>query len=391
MLKRLNILFIALSLIMIISIIIISFLIFSPDKFKKKIFRQAQDKINGISDDLKTTATDDDHTSMICRLMGKAKTETIDGNIWEGDLGISFNHNQQLYILTGDTGTGDTFAPNAMAYSNDTDASDCLDFNWSTKPNGAPQNFFPFIDPDSTVPGGAISHNGTMYVFMMDVLRWDDPVMARSLLIKSDDDGKNFSLVWKDERDSKFINISPVLAEHPSIPNQQVVYLIASGKYRESPVYLAYAEVEDIEDKSKYHYYTGLENGLPQWSNQENRAVPVVNKVKVGELSVQWNSYLNQWLLAFFDYNSKNMYFRTADNLWGEWSGPKLVISGSVKYDWYGTRTNRLGQEIDWSKPYAPYLLPDEYNQDEKVYYIMSLWVPYSIFLMETDLSKFDI
>jgi len=386
--KSLNRLFIILSVILVIGITIASFLIFSSAKTKIKLFRHYKDKVNQV---LSKKDLTENHTKMICRLMGEGKTETNEGNSWDGDLGITFNHNNQLYLLTGDTGTGDIFAPNAMAYSSDVSPSDCLDFNWSVKSNGGPKFFFPIIDPASTVPGGAISIDDTIYIFMMDVLRWEQPVIARSLLIKSDDNGQNFSTVWRDEPDSKFINISPVLGEHPSIPNKQVVYMIASGKYRESPVYLAYVEIKDISDKTKYQYYTGLENRLPKWSNQENLAKPIVAGVKVGELSVQWNSYLNKWLLAFFDYNSNDMFFTTAEKFWEGWSKPKLVLKRSIKYDWYETKINKLGKQVNWNEPYAPYLLPDEFNQNEKVYYTMSLWVPYSIFLMETDLSRLDI
>lgn len=331
-----------------------------------------------------------ENTDMICRLMGEGQTEDITGDVWEGDLGITFMHNNQLYLITGDTGGGENFSPNAMAYTNDLDASDCLDLTWLTKTNKGPDIFFPIITPDSTVPGGAISFNNNIYVFMMDVTDWTHPATARSLLVKSEDNGQTSTLIWEGEVDNKFINISPIISTHPTNSEKQAVYLMASGKYRQSPVYLAYSEIYDIEDKTKYKYYIGLENNEPQWSNSESDAMPIVPDVKVGELSTQWNNYLNKWLLAFIDYSSSDIYFRYADNPWGPWSEGKFVYSGSEKYDWYSYNTTKIGTKNPWGIPYAPYLLPSEYSSEDSnvAYFVLSLWNPYTIFLMEADLDK---
>jgi len=333
--------------------------------------------------------TKQENVRMISRLMGRGKTMTKTGEVWEGDLGVMFTHKKKLYLLIGDTIGSEIFSPNTIAYTEDRNAKDGLDFTWMTKNDGSPKEFFPIIHPDSTVPAGAISVNGIIYVFMMDVTHWGDktdPVThARSILIKSEDDGKTFSSVWKGKVDSKFVNISPIISAHPFDPDKKALFLVASGPYRNSPIYLAFTDIDKIEKKESYLYFTGIKNNLPQWSKNINDAIPVVKGVKVGELSVQWNSYLNQWLLAYFDYtHGSRMYFRKAPHPWGPWSDPVLVFSGSEKYDWYKTEQTRKGP-VDWGGPYGGYLLPES---GRIVYFTLSLWIPYSIFLMEADLQE---
>jgi len=331
-----------------------------------------------------------DKVRMICHLMGRGKTMTKTGEVWEGDLGVMFIHDERIYLLAGDTIGSEVFAPNAIAYTEDHDPKEGLDFTWMTKNDGSPKEFFPIIQPDSTVPAGAISVNGVIYVFMMEVTHWGDKTdivtHARSILIKSEDDGKTFSSVWEGRVDSKFVNISPIVSTHPLNQKEKAIFLVASGQYRNSPIYLAFTAIDKIEERESYLYFSGLEEDMPQWSNNIVDAVPILRGVKVGELSVQWNSYLNQWLLAYFDYHyGNNMYFRKAPHPWGPWSEPELVFSGSEKYDWYKTEQTRKGP-VNWGGPYGGYLLPE--SEDSIVYFTLSLWIPYSIFLMEANLQE---
>jgi hypothetical protein len=319
-------------------------------------------------------------------LMGAGKTVNLNGRYWTSDLGVLVFHNQKVYVLTGDTMGLGIFSPNALATSSDLDAHDGFSLRWSTLLDGNPKMFFPRIEPDSTVPAGAISLNGVLYVFMMDVTHWKDipdpETRARPLLIKSSNNGESFSQVWLGMEDDKFINIAPVLGEHPTDPGHQVVYLFGSGKYRDAPVCLAYAEPGDIEFPNRHLYFKGLQDNLPQWTFSQNEAVPVVRGVKVGELSAVWNEYLQKYLLAFFDFGAQpyGLTLRAAAKPWGPWPEGKLVFDGTAKHDWY---------ELGWGGPYGGYLLR-ELNCDagRTVYFTLSLWTPYNIFLMELDLGR---
>lgn len=322
---------------------------------------------------------------MIVRLIGEGDTEG-----WGSDLGVPFMHKGKLYFLGGDTNAGGVFAPNIIGVTDDLDPSDGMSITWRKDERGNPKEFFTIIEPASTVPAGAISISDKMYIFMMDVINWDYPAIARAVLVRSQDDGRTFQTVWEGDRDNKFVNIAPVIAGHPIRKGQEAVYLIGSGKYRESPIYLAATEIDGIENRAGYVYFAGLENGSPVWKESENEALPIVDGVKVGELSVQWNRHLGKWLLSYFDYSageSANMYLRTASELWGPWSNPVLVFSGSEHYDWYQEVITRQGRQ-SWGIPYGSYLLPETGNaNDSKVYFTLSLWIPYAIFLMEAELD----
>ncbi|MGB9749638.1 MAG: DUF4185 domain-containing protein [Caldisericia bacterium] len=326
-------------------------------------------------------------TDMIQRLIGEGETEG-----WGSDLGISFVHNGKLYFLGGDTnGPKGMQAANIIGVSDDLNPSDGINIIWEKDKKGNPKEFFPMIEPSSTVPAGAISISNIIYIFMMDVINWDYPATARSVLIKSEDNGKSFHIVWEGVKDNKFVNIAPIISDHPFKQGKKALYLIGSGKYRESLIYLAVSEIDNIENKESYLYFAGIENGSPIWKRDEDSAIPIINGVKVGELSVQWNKYLDKWLLAYFDYSmgdKSNMYFRTASNLWGPWSNPIFVFSGSRQYGWYEEVITREGSR-SWGIPYGSYLLPDLSSlNNSKVYFTISLWIPYSIFLIEVDINN---
>ena len=323
---------------------------------------------------------------LIEALMGAGKTVNINGRAWTSDLGAMVFHDQKVYVLTGDTMGLGIFSPNALATTTDLDARGGLNLRWSTGLDGNPKMFFPRIEPDSTVPAGAVSLNGILYVFLMDVIHWKDipdpDMRARSVLIKSTDNGQSFSQVWLGAEDDKFVNISPVLGSHPSLPGRQVVYLFGSGKYRNSPVYLAYAETGDLEFPGRYLYFTGLQNGAPQWTLGQDGAQPVVRGVKVGELSVAWNDYFQKYLLGFFDFGGQpyGFYLRRAAQPWGPWPEGRLAFNGEEKPDWY---------QAGWGGPYGGYLLRElDRDGGRTVYFTLSLWTPYNIFLMEIDLDR---
>jgi len=335
---------------------------------------------------LSPAASAEEASRLIEALMGPGKTENINGRPWTADLGVMAYHSQKVYILAGDTIGLDIFSPNSIATSTDLQPQDGFSSRWNTYLNGNPVPFFPRIDPDSTVPAGALSLNGILYVFMMDVTHWGDlsdlETRARPALIKSTDNGAHFSLIWLGLEESKFVNIAPVLGPHPADSSRQVVYFFGSGKYRESPVYLAYAEIGDIEYPNRYFYYKGLQNNTPLWSPIQNEAVPIVSGVKVGELSVAWNDYLQKYILAFFDFAGSpyGFYFRISDKPWGKWSTRKLIFDGTQKPDWY---------ETGWRGPYGGYLLRELSRESGRIiYFTLSLWIPYNIFLMELDLRE---
>jgi uncharacterized protein DUF4185 len=134
------------------------------------------------------------------------------------DLGASFEHNNAILFLFGDTWrVGQTPQEkdlDAVAFSTDTDASNGLTLTFNPQPP-----FVPGIRQDTfNVPLDGVSWNGAMYVFFStDHLQVDMQVeqghrytwdlMGRSVLARSTDGGNNFDLLYEFSR-SKFINVS---------------------------------------------------------------------------------------------------------------------------------------------------------------------------------------
>lgn len=352
---------------------------------------------------------------LICQLMGEGKTDTSNGESWTSDMGVMFYHQGRAYFIIGDTTWTDQSAPrgaknkyvgNALAQTADFNASDCLDLNWNTKTDGSPQEFYPKLsDYYTTTANGAISIDGTIYIFMLatnyqrDFLSESDPLynhlITKPFLIKSTDNGQTFALVWTGVNDDKLINISPILAAHPTDPDKEVVYLFGTGDLQPSPIYLAMAAKNKIEDPLSYQYFTGMKNNQPQWNSDKTKAVAAVPQENKNDqallFSVQWNNFLNNWLLFYFRAGGAGTdgYFRMAASPWGPWSDGKMVYSYSQRYDWYQKTESKkeVRKEVYWNNPYGGYML-SQLNQGSKVYLTISLYTPYNIFLVEIDLKE---
>jgi hypothetical protein len=89
----------------------------------------------------------------------------------------------------------------------------------------------------------------------------------------------------------------------------------------------------------------------------------------VGEFSVIYNRYLGRWIMLYFDQTTQSIRLRHAPRPTGPWSSPQLVYEG---YDIY-----------------ASYMHPSLVENDgEYVYFTMSRWNPYQVYLMKVQLSN---
>ncbi len=117
----------------------------------------------------------------------------------------------------------------------------------------------------------------------------------------------------------------------------------------------------DVLDKTAYQYYTGT-----GWSTNEEDGVLIVEPV-VGELSVLWNPYLQRWIMMYLNESTACIEVRGADQPHGPWGGPIKVACANDYPALYGA------------------FMHDKYieNDGETVYFLMSQFGPYNVFLME--------
>jgi hypothetical protein len=97
-----------------------------------------------------------------------------------------------------------------------------------------------------------------------------------------------------------------------------------------------------------------------------------VIEAPTGEVTAMWNPYLNQYMLMNLDDVAKKLYLRTAQSPWGPWSPPRTVISIPEYIGFYAPN-------ID------PVLIEDN---GRLVYFTMSLWTEYNVYLMKVDLTQ---
>jgi len=89
---------------------------------------------------------------------------------------------------------------------------------------------------------------------------------------------------------------------------------------------------------------------------------------------------LKTWGILFdFGGQPYGFYLRRAAQPWGPWPEGRLAFNGEEKPDWY---------QAGWGGPYGGYLLRElDRDGGRTVYFNLSLWTPYNIFLMEIDLD----
>jgi len=90
----------------------------------------------------------------------------------------------------------------------------------------------------------------------------------------------------------------------------------------------------------------------------------------VGELSVRWNSHYKKWIVTYLNETKFGAVLRTADCLTGPWSDEEIIASSDI-----------------YPQLYAPYLLP-RWNDGPEIYFTMSQFGPYNVYLLETKLDN---
>ena len=185
----------------------------------------------------------------------------------------------------------------------------------------------------------------------------------------------------------------------------QVVFVFGSSfKYNRSNLYLAAFNASDVEaGPSKWFYYAGQNGGANSWSNDEKSAAPLLaGSPNVGNHSVVWNAALHRFILMY-----GNVQAQVSTTPWGPWSAPMVVLG--PRSPWADKLIHHPGQDPDCMQrgshhgpagtgagpftkeangvPYGPYLINQSTTNGDgsvTVYFTMSTWSPYEVFLVST-------
>lgn len=213
----------------------------------------------------------------------------------------------------------------------------------------------------TSIPTTAVHANGNEYVHYFNMRDWNGWITNFSGMYRSIDGGGSWEQVagirWGSDSffgQGGFCNIG-----------DGYVYMIGTQTGRSSKPKLARVVESSIENQSEYEFWTGT-----TWKKgDESAAVTLIDDI-AGELSVEFLPEFNKWVILYFNAPRYEIVFRYADNITGPWSMPLTVASGS-----------------DYPQLYGSFIHPLSKKEGGKLYFIMSMWLPYNTYLMSLDIK----
>lgn len=300
------------------------------------------------------------------------------------DLGHMVVHQNRIFFLFGDTFSGDTATDgghwrwNTVARSTDVLPADGILFDdWICDATGFARQpiYSGHQRPITEIPTGAISIGNRIYAWFMSVNWWGPPgqwTINYAGLAYSEDMGEHFTVVDAFRLPST-TNFGMVAAStRTDVPpnSDNHVYIWGTPSGRLGGVKLARVLPTHIADPASYRYFAGLHDGQPTWTANESTA-PLIVPATVGEMSIMYNKAARRWMMLYFNHNRSAIEARQAVAPWGPWSASITVVEAADYPGLYGSYMNPVYVK----------------NHGETIYFTMSLWVPYDVYLMRARLT----
>lgn len=281
------------------------------------------------------------------------------------DLGSSFLYDDKTYIVFGDT-FGDAksdWRSNVMAISSDDDPSDGVTFDrMIVDTPGHAKELLParHIEGEevTVIPTYGVAVGNRLFLHYMSVSHWGAPGhwdLGAAGFAYSDDGGENWT---KDPNailpgDTNWGQVA--IVEH-----EEYLYLFGIPGGRYGDLKLARVAPDKLLQLDSWEYWDGAEWGA------DGSAAAVVVAGPVGELSVRWNSHYQRWLMMYLIDDKGLIVLRSAAELTGPWDEPRVAVRSDT-----------------YPALYAPYIYP-KWNDGPDIYFNMSLFGPYNVYLMKT-------
>ncbi len=308
---------------------------------------------------------------MVAQLTGPGSANATDTayNVYGTDLGHSFEHQGRTYFVFGDT-----YGPershrrsNVMAWSESVSPPRAAEFaGMITDSRGRARDLLPrhlWRREVTRIPTYGVSIAGRMYLHYMSVRRWGSPgrwTLTLSGLAYSDDSGVS----WTAPRSARWPANSNY-GQVAFVKDRGYVYLFGIPGGRYGGVKLARVPVSQVLELWRYQHWTGS-----GWAEEDEARGATIVPAPIGELSVRWSEQLARWVMMYLDEARGAIVLRVAETLSGPWSEPSLVTTAA-----------------EYPQLYAPYLLPRP-EADGWLYFTMSLFGPYNVYLMRTALDR---
>jgi hypothetical protein len=285
-----------------------------------------------------------------------------------------FWHNGDLHMVFGDTfgegglhHGGRNWRSNVMARLAQPIPEEglCIE-SMVTGPDGAAKELIPSAKIDgvemTVVPTHGVSVDGRMFLHFMSVRTWGNGTglweVGHAGFAFSDDSGQNWTIpedaVWTGGTGFEQVAF---------VQEQPYVYTFGIPAGRFGGVRLRRSQADRLLDLSAHEYWDG-----DAWVADPAAATQIVPP-PVGEFSVAWNTVYQQWMMLYLNLQRRAVVLRTAPELTGPWSDEQVVLTAR-----------------DYPGLYAPYIVPVS-NIGDDVYFTLSLWEPYNVFLVRMRLE----
>ena len=321
----------------------------------------------------------------VCQLTGPGAFNDTTGVMIAGtDIGSMFDAGGRTWFAFGDTfgerpegmtgGGGSIWRSNALAWTTDSDPSDCVAFDgwiadrvgWATEVLESEKRDG---DEITVIPTHGFEANGDMYLHYMSVKEWGPPgvwTTNHAGLARSSDGGQTWhkleQVTWPGEGSFQEVSVA-------TIDGELMFWGVPAGRL--GGVSLMKVAEPDVEDIAAYRYLSGLaDDGTPVWSSDAADAITIIDR-PTGELSVVWNAYLGRWLMTTMADNADAVMYEGIAP-WGPWGEPHYLF-----------------RQSELPGLYAPVLHP-RYVADEgrTVYFGLSQWLPYNVFWYRADVVR---
>jgi hypothetical protein len=218
---------------------------------------------------------------------------------------------------------------------------------------------------ETVIPTSGVAIDGRHYLHYMSVRKWGAKgawVTNYAGIAVSEDGGHT----WAKPPGARWPNRRR--ADHPFqmaafAHRGEWLYLLGTPNGRWGDGRLARVSTSDILNPAAYEYWTGS-----GWRPGDPYAAAPVMSRPVAELSIVYNRYFDRWLALHHDESRAAIVLRTATDLRGPWTDHQVVVSAA-----------------EFPGLYGGFFHPDSAN-GPTVYWAMSRWAPYNVYLMRTRL-----
>ena len=322
---------------------------------------------------------------LVAKLTGPGSINDTDTRyqVMGTDLGAMWdNGSGQVLMAFGDTfgegqvgggQFGQDWRSNVLARSSDHDLSDGMTFDDMVvdRPGHAKELLASKkVDNDeiTVIPNSGVSVGKRQFLHFFSQNNWGPWNTNYGGIAYSDDNGQNWT-----KSNVRWQNSAPLWGRGfqlgSLVRHDGFVYLFGTGSGRLYDIRLARVPEARVLDLSAWRYWNAR-----GWSARETDAVPVV-AAPSGEMSVLYNAYLGRWLMMYLDEYRAAIVMREAPDITGPWSGARVVVRG--------------GEGGEYPALYAPFMHPwSAASGDQDLYFAMSQWGPYNVFLMRTTLDR---